>query len=133
MRQFWPGNLKPYLELFHIDVGAECVFPVKLRGRLARLRFMADRRSINERVASKDDLPRGVGGLTVRGEKTEFSGFLPHDVASGIAASLASGAFKYVQLDGDVLHRGQALITGMSFSLGYDEAEFSEEGVGLHR
>lgn len=51
---------------------------------------------------------------------------MPYDAAWGLAATIATGFFKYVHMDGDVLKRGSGQVRYMSFLAQYDERDYFE-------
>jgi hypothetical protein len=114
-----PGVAKRYTDVLTIECDTRCIYPPALQGRRTSLLLKADRGGIDRPLAAEGHVSRDVGWLTMQGTPRRhlsmYRGWVPHDVAWGIMANLASGALKFVELEGDPLIKGVggAMITSM--------------------
>ncbi len=85
LSRFGPG---PYWEHTSLILTGSCVSPRKFDGREGPLTILGQRDYVGPLMTHDDDGRGrlGVGGLTLRGEKTDFLGSMP----SGLAGTEAS-------------------------------------------
>lgn len=112
-----------YSEYLHLEFEGRCIAPAKHAGRTVKLAILGNRQLL-EPSRDPDWRPLGIGYLTIRGERADYLGSIPYDAAWGVAASVASGAFKYLSLTGEPLKRGGAQIGYMRFCANYDSDDF---------
>lgn len=107
----------PYWEHSALIFRGEILSPTKVKSRVGTLTVMGDRRDTQavENPTNSDRKPLCVGSLTIRGDQTEFLGSIPQDALWGLIAAFGAGKLRIVDLHGDVLRRGKALIRSVRF------------------
>ncbi|WPZ34532.1 hypothetical protein T8K17_00020 [Thalassobaculum sp. OXR-137] len=112
----------------HLRVTLHGVFlaPKKAQDRRASLTILASR---DEAKALEDSVeyakpPLAVGSLTIRGAYTEYLGSMPFDALLGLTQWLSAGKIKMLDLYGDALYRGKALIRSMRFARDIDPEDW---------
>lgn len=109
-------------EHLHIELTAKCIHPHKFAGRETTFIFIGRREIQSQLEASAPDdfRPNGVGTLTFRGARSEYLGSLPYDAASILPATIHTGGFRFVRLDGPALNRGTSAIQAVAFEWEFD-------------
>ena len=112
----------PYWEHGSLEIMGVVLAPAKLQDRKIKVEFLADRRlpailSGSEKAGYE---PRCVGGLTARGQRTEYLGSLPADVFQTLPGLLQAGKLKFIMFEGHTLYRGTADISSVHFDREYD-------------
>jgi hypothetical protein len=110
-------NDDPYSEHVSIELRASCIFPAKLVGRAVVVRLWGDRQFLAPKIREYDKgwMPRCIGVLDMRPQRSEFNTSLPHDALWGLIATLPSGRLRYLLLYGYSLKRGQSLCQSIDF------------------
>lgn len=108
----------PYWEYLALTVTGRIVSPSKFKDRAGQLVLLGNREDARkvEEPPSSDWRPNCVGSLTIRGRRTEYLGSIPHDSLWGVVGMLNAGALRFVDLTGEALRYGTAMIQTISFS-----------------
>lgn len=97
-------------EYLHPEIRAVCEFPAKLKGRETRMTFLASRTMLEEECRG-----HGLGALTMRGERSEYLGSIPMDIAISLPSTIAVGGYRWIHLHGETLKHGTARIKSVGF------------------
>ena len=116
----------PYWEHAGLTLTAACVYPPKLAGRTATLRFVGDRERLLARPPMKDRdwRPTGVGLLELTPSRGDFYARIPMDAVWGLIVAMGQAGFSYVLLRGPTLFRSKSLCTSFSFERTVDLEEY---------
>jgi hypothetical protein len=93
------------------------IFPAKFAGRVIVVRLWGDRQFLTPKIreCEKDWMPRCIGVLDMRPERSEYNTSLPNDALWGLIAALPTGRLRYLLLYGYSLKRGQSLCQSIDF------------------
>jgi len=120
----WPPG--PYWEHAECTCQGKLLIPSKLAGRIVVLRVLGDRAETAavQRPAETTSTLSAIGGLTLRGQQSDFLGSIPFDALWGVMAMLAANRMRYITLHGEVLSRGGARIRSIGFQPTYDPEDY---------
>lgn len=91
-----------YSEHAHTEIVATCLAPKRFAGRTTAFTLLGSR-DIAEELRQPDKAfqqPRGVGTLTVRGNRSEYLGSLPLDALLNLTQPIIAGGLEYISLAG---------------------------------
>lgn len=91
-----------YNEHAHTEIVTTCLAPKRFAGRVTTFTLLGDR-SITEELRQPDSTvqrPRGVGTLTMRGNRSEYLGPFPLDALLTLTQPVLAGGLKYISLAG---------------------------------
>lgn len=116
----------PYWEHVSLIIHGHFIHPEKVLDKTIKMTVMGKR---NEDDALNDpdgdyQEPRCVGSLTVRGDRREYLGTIPQTALWGLMPMLEAGRIKFVDLHGELLRYGSALIWSISFERNIDPEEY---------
>lgn len=116
----------PYWEHAGLTFSGTCIFPPKLAGRSATLRFVGDRELLQSRppLEDRDWRPSGVGLLELPPIRGAFYARIPMDAVWGLIAAMSRAGFSYVLLNGPTLIRSKSLCTSFRFERTVDLEEY---------
>ena len=97
-------------EYVHPEIRAVCESPAKLKGRETRLTFLASRTMLDD-----ENRGTGLGTLTIRGQRSEYVGSIPMDIAISLPSTIAVGGYRWIHLHGATLKHGTARIQSVGF------------------
>jgi hypothetical protein len=116
----------PYWEHHSLELKGEFLGPDRVKGREVTITFLADRdldRAMTE-PSSFTGEPKAVGGLTSRGEKSDFIGSLPLQVVGHILTTLQAGKTRYVIFSAETMRYGRASVKGLYITGEYDPEDY---------
>ena len=111
----WPPG--PFWEHCELTFHCTLLIPSKLTGRNVVLRILGDRSEMAavQRPGEVTSTPVAIGGLTLRGQQSDYLGSVPFDALWGVMAMLAANRVRYITLHGEALSRGRARIRSIGF------------------
>ena len=120
----WPPG--PYWE--HCELTCQCtlLIPSKLTGRHVMVRVLGDRGEMTavQRPAEVTSPPVAIGGLTLRGQQSDYLGSIPFDAFWGVTAMLAANRVRYITLHGEVLSGGRTRIRSIGFQPNFNAEDY---------
>lgn len=106
----------PYWEHQSLKFAAQCLYPVRFKGREAQIHVLGSRDlAERDRMRSWPTPPNGVGFIEMRGQRFEVMLSLPSDATWEVGHAISAGSIRYVVTNGPRVVRGRALIHSMSF------------------
>jgi hypothetical protein len=112
----------PYWDHCSLDIQGEFMAPKKVVGGQVKVCFLASR-EMDEALSNPDDYkakPKSLGGLSSRGENSDYLGSLPYSAFGHTLNMLQAGKYKYVAFHGKVLRYGKADIKSIYFMFDYE-------------
>ena len=100
-----------YSEHAHTEIVAACLAPKRFAGRATTFTLLGSR-DIAEELRQPDrafQQPRGVGTLTMRGNRSEYLGSLPLDALLSLTHPIIAGGLAYISLAGFREHGTSAI------------------------
>ena len=126
--KFFPG---PYWEHASLNIKGRLLQPLPFINREIELTILGSRDLIPalESPETCRHEPKAVGGLTIRGKVSDYTGSVPFDALVALVRLMDSGSVRFLDFTGEPLYRGHARIRSMSFEKEYkpDTASKSEE------
>lgn len=114
-----------YSEHSHPVAIATCEHPPRFAGRETHFTFIGDREVDRDLRAQKENAPakNGVGELIMRGERSEYLGTLPFDVALMLPQLATAGCLRYILCNGQAMKHGHARINSIGL---YDQFDLTD-------
>jgi len=116
----------PFWEYGGLEIQGELLGPEKVKGREIKIVLLANRdydRTLNDPVSTKWE-PIAIGGLTSRGNDSEYIGSLPFQAFGQILTILQAGKFKFLIFHGKALRYGKASIESLNFTEEFDPEDY---------
>ncbi|PLX83674.1 MAG: hypothetical protein C0617_11105 [Desulfuromonas sp.] len=99
--------------------------PEKVAGRKIDVTLIADRWM--SKAMTSDDIfekdPLAIGGISSRGNDSNYLGSIPFDIFPAVLSMLAAGKYNYLSLHGKSLRYGKAAIEYLRFEEELDPDE----------
>ncbi|WP_291317148.1 hypothetical protein [Desulfuromonas sp.] len=115
----------PYSEHHSINIQGELLGPEKVAGRKIDVTLIADRWM--SKAMTSDDIfekdPLAIGGISSRGNDSNYLGSIPFDIFPAVLSMLAAGKYNYLSLHGKSLRYGKAAIEYLRFEEELDPDE----------
>ena len=120
----WPPG--PYWEHCELMCQGPLLIPSKLTGRSVVLRIMADRTetAAAQHPTEVTSTPVSIGGLTLRGQQSDYLGSIPYDSFWGVMAMLTANKVRYITLHGEALSRGRSRIRSIGFQPSFNAEDY---------
>jgi len=106
-----------FWESFRVSISGRLIAPAKLAGLSLDISVLGSRRYDEVMTNSRDysKKAKGVGSLKVWGQTREVYVTYPWSALWGLLPALQAEAVKIVDMHGEALHRGSALLTSVAF------------------
>ncbi|TWB56131.1 hypothetical protein FBZ92_113125 [Nitrospirillum viridazoti] len=124
-----PKPARPYREYATLLLNLRFIAPSSIAGRQIEAHLLGNRDIDKSLDADKDGefIPRCVGTLTLRANKSGYLGSLPMSVLWNLIPAITSKKVMYVVFHGTPLYRGEAVIQSIYFRSKVDLDEWLTE------